>query len=344
MMRAKTFLMTVAAGAAIAGIACPGFVWAWGSTGHRTVSEEAIRALPDYAPAFLRTAKAATDIGEFSREPDRWRNAGPAHDDDRDPAHFIKLNDDGTTQAGGALEDLPPTREAFEQALAAKGSSLAKSGYLPYAEADGYQQVVKDFAYWRILSFMEMHEADKAKKAWYHADRLRREELTERDIGILAHYVGDADQPMHVSIHYNGWGEFPNPNGFTQEHIHWPLESAYVLNNVAVEDVRAAMPGYVPCTEVVNLCFAARLKASHDLAVPLFQLEKDGGFKDGDPRGKAFMTRQIAKGAADLRDAILDAWRESKTMGIGQPVEGSAYDDFVAGHVKEPFNVLHGND
>jgi hypothetical protein len=338
-MRTKTFLMVMVAGTAIAGSAL-----AWGSTGHRIIGEEAIRALPEYAPAFLRTTKAATDIGEFAREPDRWRNAGQPHDDDRDPAHFIDLNDDGTTLAGLALDALPPTKEAFEQALAAKGATLSKSGFLPYAEADGYEQVVKDLAYWRILTFLETHEDDRVKRAWYRADRARREELTERDIGILAHYVGDATQPMHVSVHYNGWGNFPNPDGYTQEHIHWPLESAYVLNTVSVEEVRAAMPAYVPCTEAPMLCFAARLKASHDQVIPLFQLEKAGGFKDGDPRGKAFMTQQIAKGAADLRDVILDAWRDSKTMGIGFPVDGTAYDDFVGGHVKDPFSVLHGND
>jgi hypothetical protein len=343
-MRLKTFLMTVAAGAVISGTAIPGFVWAWGSTGHRTIGEEAVRALPTYVPGFLRTAKAATDIGEFAREPDRWRNSGQPHDDDRDPEHFINLNDDGTTLAGTTLDNLPLTREAYEQSLAAKGATLSKSGFLPYAEAAGYQQIVKDFAYWRILSFMEMHETDKAQRAWYHADRIRREELTTRDIGILAHFVGDATQPMHVSIHYNGWGNFPNPNGFTQEHIHWPLESAYVLNNVSPADVRKSMPDYVPCTDAPPACFAVRLKASLAQVIPLFQLEKDGGFKDGDPRGKAFMTKQIAQGAADLRDVILDAWRESKTMGVGNPMPGTAYDDFVAGHVKAPFDVLHGND
>jgi len=343
-MRVKAFLMVAAAGTAIAGSVIPGAVWAWGSTGHRIIGEEAIRALPAYAPAFLRTAKAATDIGEFAREPDRWRNSGQPHDDDRDPAHFIDLNDDGTTLAGTALDALPPTEEAFEQALAAKGVTLKTSGYLPYAELDGYQQVVKDFAYWRILSFLETHETDRTKRAWYHADRLRREALAERDIGILAHYVGDATQPMHLSIHYNGWGNFPDPDGYTQDQIHWPLEGAYVEHTVAVEDVRAAETAYVPCTDTPAACFTARLVASHAQIIPLFKLEKDGGFKDGDARGKAFMTQQIAKGVSDLRDAILDAWRDYKTMGIGYPTDGTTYDDFVAGNVKEPFALLHGDE
>lgn len=338
-MRAKTFLAVVLAGSAIAGSAL-----AWGSTGHRIIGEEGIRALPVYLPPFMRSTRAITDVGEYAREPDRWRNAGKTHDDDRDPAHFINLNDDGTTLAGIALEDLPDTREAFEQALAAKGATLFKSGYLPYAEIDGYQQIVKDMALWRIDSYMETHESDRTKRAWYHADRVRREELTLRDIGILAHYVGDATQPMHVSIHYNGWGDFPNPDGYTQEHIHWPLESAFVLHNVDVEEVRAEMTPYADCTEAPKLCFAAKLKASHDQVIPLFQLEKAGGFKDGDPRGKAFMTKQIAKGASDLRDVVVDAWRDSKTMGVGYPPEGTAYDDFVAGKVKDPYAILHGDD
>jgi hypothetical protein len=51
------------------------------------------------------------------------------------------------------------------------------------------------------------------ERAWFEADRRLREKLTIRDIGIWSHYVGDASQPMHVSVHFNGWGDYPNPNG-----------------------------------------------------------------------------------------------------------------------------------
>ena len=334
-MKLKTLIMTVAAGTAIATGAL-----AWGSTGHRFIGQEAVRALPDYAPAFLRTPDAITDIGEYANEPDRWRGAGTVHDSDRDAAHFIDLDDDGNTLAGVGLDNLPATRADFEAALIAKGTSITKSGYLPYSLVDGYEQVSKDFAYWRVDSYLETREKDKVKKAWYHADRVRREALTKRDIGILAHYVGDATQPLHMSIHYNGWGNFPNPNGFTDDKIHWPIESEFVDANVGQTDVRAAMAPYAPCTDTPEKCFAARMKRSWSQVVPLYQLQKDGGFAANDARGKAFVVQQLGQGASDLRDVILDAWRDSKTMKIGYP--GSTYDDFVAGTVTDPYALLHG--
>ena len=47
------------------------------------------------------------------------------------------------------------------------------------------------------------------------------------DIGLLSHFVGDGSMPLHVSIHYNGWGPFPNPNGYTEERVHVPWEGPY---------------------------------------------------------------------------------------------------------------------
>ncbi len=48
------------------------------------------------------------------------------------------------------LETLPPTRADYEKALAAVGHDSWNAGYLPYSIIDGYQQLVKDFTYWRI--------------------------------------------------------------------------------------------------------------------------------------------------------------------------------------------------
>ena len=336
-MKLKTLLMTVVAGAVVAGTA-----WAWGSTGHRLIGQEAMRALPDYVPDFMRTSQAVADVTEYAREPDRWRGSGKVHDSDRDAAHFIDLNDDGSTLAGTSLDTMPQTRFDYDAAVVAKGGQPWKAGYLPYAEVDAYQQVVKDMAYWRVESLLETRETDKAKKAWYHADRLRREDLVLRDIGIMAHYVGDATQPLHTSIHYNGWGDFPNPQAFTTDKIHVPLEGPYVAKYVTSEAVRAKIGAYVPCTDPILTCFTARLKIANTLVVPMYQLEKDGGFKDGDPRGVTFMTQQVAKGAQDLRDTILDAWRDSKSMGIGWPA--TSYDDFVGNKVADPWTVVYGDD
>ncbi|MDI7773872.1 hypothetical protein [Asticcacaulis sp. EMRT-3] len=331
-MRKMMFLGMILGGMAVSGAAL-----AWGATGHRMIGEEAVRLLPSYMPAFLRTA--GDDVGEYANEPDRWRGAGGVHSE-RDALHFINIDDDGLTAAGVTIDHLPATREAYAAAVVAKGGDPDQAGYLPYAEVDAYQQVVKDFAYWRVLSLMETREHDAVKKAWYHADRLRREAVIAYDTGLLGHYVGDATQPMHLSIHYNGWGPYPNPQGFTKAHIHVPLEAAYVAANIEASDLKAFEPDYVPCTAPVMTCFTTRMKASFAEVVPLYQLEKDGGFADGDPRGKAFIAKQLALGATNLRDALIDAWRDSKNMGVGYPA--APYDDFIAGKVDDPWVVLHG--
>ena len=48
-----------AALAAVALVAVPAMVSAWGNTGHRLIGVAAVRALPEEMPAFLRTPGAA---------------------------------------------------------------------------------------------------------------------------------------------------------------------------------------------------------------------------------------------------------------------------------------------
>ncbi len=336
-MKFKTLMMTVVAGALMATQAL-----AWGGAGHRMIGEEGVRALPDYMPAFLRTPKSIADVGEYSREPDRWRGAGKTSDSDLTPAHFIDLDDDGKTLGGQTLDQLPATRSDFEAALRAQGIDPFKSGYLPYSTVIAYQEVAKDMATWRVLSLMETRETDKLKKAWYHADRLRREQLLLRDIGVLSHYVGDSTQPLHTSIHYNGWGDYPNPDGYSKDPVHAPFEGAFVMHNVTNADIRAAMPAYTPCTERTDLCFDAHMKQSQEQVVPLYKLIKAGDLVDGNADMKAFAVHQLGLGAADLRDALLDAWRDSKTVKVGYPAW--TYDDFVGGKVENPWTSLNGSD
>jgi hypothetical protein len=40
-------------------------------------------------------------------------------------------------------------REQYDTLLRAKGITQYKAGYLPYSIVDGWQQIRKDFAYWR---------------------------------------------------------------------------------------------------------------------------------------------------------------------------------------------------
>jgi len=126
-----------------------GNCWAWGATGHEWVSGIAIEKLPDTVPAFIRTPKAAAEIAVMGRELDRSKGSGKTHDAERDPGHYVDLADDGSVEGVLPLPQLPDTREQYDTLLRAKGLTQYKAGYLPYSIVDGFQQLRKDFAYWR---------------------------------------------------------------------------------------------------------------------------------------------------------------------------------------------------
>jgi hypothetical protein len=89
------------------------------------------------------------EIAVLGRELDRSKGAGKTHDAERDPGHCIDLYDNGDVRGVLSLANLAVTREAYDTELRAKGFTQYKAGYLPYSIVDGWQQIRKDFAYWR---------------------------------------------------------------------------------------------------------------------------------------------------------------------------------------------------
>jgi hypothetical protein len=122
---------------------------------------------------------------------------------------------------------------------------------------------------------------------------------------------------LHVSVHFNGWGDFPNPNGYTSsKKIHAYFEGEFVKQNLS----RAGVPDigpYKPCDCSIKQETRALLLNSLAQVEPLYQLEKEGAFKKGDPRGIAFADLRLAAGAAALRNMIVDAWKDSAQTPVG---------------------------
>lgn len=321
--------------------AAPSAALGWGNSGHRMVGEIAMRALPAEVPGFLRTLQAALDVGEYSREPDRMKGAGKAYDNDRSPGHFIDLEDDGRILGGPTLATLPATREDYDGALRAVGQDSWKAGYLPYSIVTAYQALGRDFAFWRVLKAAEVNPAWKAHRAWFAADRRRREAQILADAGQLSHYVGDGSQPLHVTVHFNGWGDYPNPAGYSNAKLHAPFESDMVQARVKPAEVAAMVVPFRTCGCPIEQRTSAYLAATGSLVIPFYELEKAGGLNPGDPRGPAFATRQLAVGASELRDLIVEAWRMSAHQTVGwKPVSVA---DVEAGKV-DPYPALYGVD
>lgn len=331
----------VSAVVAAALFAAPTHALAWGSTGHRIVGEAAMKALPSEIPAFLRTKGAVAEVGELSREPDRSKGAGKIHDHDRDAAHFVDLEDDGRLLGGAPFLPLPPTRADYETALRAVGQDSWKAGYLPYSMVDRKQQLAQDFAYWRVLKAAEANPKWRAHRKWFKADRIRREGLILRTLGELSHFVGDGSQPLHLSVHYNGWGDYPNPRGFSTARLHGPFESDLVKNTVRARDVEAGMAPLRLCGCSPEQRTVDYILAGAKFIIPFYELEKAGGLGQGDPRGPAFATERLAAGASELRDVIVEAWRASAEAKVGwRPV---AVADVLSGKV-DPYPNLYGID
>jgi hypothetical protein len=328
------------AGAALL-IAAPAPALAWGNSGHRIVGQAAMRALPAELPAFLRTPQAIAAVGELSRSPDQDKGAGKVHDADRSPAHFVDVDDDGRVLGGPSLTQLPATRADYETALRAVGQDSWKAGYLPYAIIDRYQQLAMDFAYWRADAAGEANSRWRAHRAWLAADRRRREARILQTLGELSHFTGDGSQPLHVTLHFNGWGDYANPQGFTTAPVHAPFESDIVSQQVHPAAVAAAMTPVRVDGRAIETQVAAYLGATNAQVIPLYQLERAGGLAPGDVRGTAFATKWLAVGASELRDLVVGAWRASLSMKVGwKPVPLA---DVLAGRV-DPYGPLSGVD
>jgi hypothetical protein len=310
---------------ALAASLLPCSVLAWGSTGHREVNLDAARALPSTLPAFLRTPEAIAEIETLGPEEDRLKGSGDSWDRDYDPGHFVDIGDDGTV-FGAVLTSLPKDMSGYSKLLASAGTDPYRAGYLPYAIADGWEQVRMDFAYWRAFDYLASHATHPDAKAAFAAARDLRQDLTIRDIGVWGHFVGDGSQPLHITIHYNGWGKYPNPNGYTTAPIHSMFEGAFVRDHVTPAAVAALVPSAVPApatallSQAEIMAMTGNYLAKTAFTVPtLYDIEKKGGFERASPEAVAFTTARVADGATELRNLIVAAWDNSAYAGIGYP-------------------------
>lgn len=312
------------------------YAWGWGSDGHRMISTVAVQSLPEELPAFLRSPGAAEEAGYLGPEADRERGAGKSFDDEHSPAHFVDVLDDQTV-AGIPLNKLPVSREEYDFKLNLAKTNQYRQGYLPYSIEQGFQLLAKDLAYWRVDAWGEKNAKSAEERAWYGKDRLIREQIVLHDLGIWSHFVADGSMPMHASVHYNGWGKYPNPEGFTDAKIHSKFESDYVHGNITEKDIAAVMPGYHECNCAIWDRTADYLIASQSEVAPLYRLEKQVGLDKKTPEMNAFVTKELARGAAELRDMIIDAWHHSDTLGVGYPE--MKVSDIEAGKV-DPYESL----
>lgn len=267
---------------------------AWGNGGHRMVNHLAATTLPDTVPLFLRSEAAAREIEYLGPEPDRWRSpAEPELNAAQAPEHYIDL------ELADALGPLPRRRFDFEAKAAAAGQHPDKIGLQPWEATEVWERLVAALREYRNLgtAHQDTHGAEAA--AIFYA-------------GWLGHYVGDAAQPLHTTIQYNGWVG-PNPKGYTTEHtIHWQFEGPFVEANLHESDIRPKMTEPKVIDGDMFNAYVDYLRQSKTHVEQVYQLEKAGGFTgQGTAESREFTVERLAAGASMLRDMIVTAWVQS---------------------------------
>src|ERR1043165_542215 len=187
-MRSKRIVVFVTA---LAVLALPTGLFAWGELGHRITGEAAARRLPPEMPAFFRAA--TKQLAYLNPEPDRWRDRGEktfdaALDNAYSQDHFIDMEMATPAVLAAALK--APDRYAYFDTLAAAHIKGLQMGLLPFRITELAQRLRLEFRLWRA--------AVDSEKPFIEARIIN-------DAGILGHYIADGSNPAHTTIHYNGW-------------------------------------------------------------------------------------------------------------------------------------------
>lgn len=269
----------------------------WGEAGHRLVARAASAHVPKEMPTFFRNA--GPQLAYLNPEPDRWRvhdsaALDPAMDRAYSPEHFVDLE----MLPEGALD--ARDRHAYAERLARADVSAARAGFLPYRILELTERLRTEFRLWR--------RAPNARvRGWI-------EQRIINDAGILGHYVADAANPHHTTIHYNGWvGD--NPNGFaTDRGFHSRFESAFVQEKIRFEDVEPLVLRAPRTHEQLRRAIRAFIQDSNDHVVELYELDKAEAFgpRTESEAHRRFTARRLAVGATMLRDLWWTAWVTSE--------------------------------
>jgi hypothetical protein len=301
---------------------------AWDYEGHRLVNQLALASLPTNFPSFVRVADASERVAFLAGEPDRWRNTPDLPlQHCQEPEHFMDLE----LLAGFDMkpDSLPPFRYDFISALGAFRSAHPDKaadedsapdpahkyrwvGLLPWAITENYSKLKSGFSY---LKTFETGGGTPDEIANAQANILYI-------MGTMGHYVGDASQPLHTTIHHHGWkGE--NPHDYsTRSGIHSFIDGYFKQTSAATFKSLSAklrpaqivsIEGRSAKPEEMFQAFMLFIMDNHKLVEPLYKLDKEGKLStDGDAsEGRAFLEAQILKSGQLLGDIWYSAWQQA---------------------------------
>lgn len=307
---------------------------AWEYEGHRIVAQVALASLPADYPAFARTPANAERVAFLANVPDRWRNVDPWLKQSGSSWLDHYINFEQLEAAGLDARTVPSLRLDFAAMFTAgRAAHAEKFPAIDPAKNSGHVNEWPGFAPWAIADwYQKLRSAFGTLKAFEDVGGTPEEIANAQadvvyTMGIISHYIGDCAQPLHTTIHHNGWvGD--NPKGFTT----WNGFHAWVdgkdgggifakagitLANVAPR-ITAVQPLQLgPRADGRDPYFVAVMEyilAQHARVEPLYELEKAGLLANGEgrpvaPEGRAFIEGQLLAGGQMLARTWHSAWQ-----------------------------------
>jgi hypothetical protein len=310
---------------------CTQSLFAWDYEGHRMVNELALATLPKDFPAFVLTPEAQGRIAFLAGEPDRWRNTPNLElKHANGPDHYIDLEELSLYDL--KPETLPPLRYDFMAQIArsraahperfpaidpAKDTDHTRelSGFLPWEMVEYYAKLKSEFSY---LKAFQAGDGTPEEIANAQADIIYT-------MGVMGHYYGDASQPLHTSMHYNGWVG-PNPNHYTTNRtFHAWIDGGYI-NATGIEGELGDMKGKMHPAQAVTFngqpaqsdqifpAIVGFLMDQNKLVEQVYQMDKDHKLTGKDQpgmEGKPFIEGQLMKAGQFLGNIWYSAWQQA---------------------------------
>ncbi|HYL60033.1 MAG TPA: hypothetical protein VEU51_14275 [Candidatus Acidoferrales bacterium] len=258
-------------------IACAS-AFAWDSRTHREITHLAIDAMP---PSPLKDFFAANvvQLESYSVQPDVIRER--YGDEDEAVRHYINLEYFGADPFAVLTPDIAAMNKRFGAA------KIRTAGTLP----------------WTIVEFSNSLEQALARGDCGVALRLA---------GFLAHYVGDASQPLHTTINYDGTAQ--------DRGVHMRLERAADYEIASLGEAARGETHPIPVESVWPVTIAEIRRANSHIGEVL---ASDRAARAEAPRGHAAFSNdligrerpmivgQLASGASVLSSIWLYEWKQA---------------------------------
>jgi hypothetical protein len=301
-------------------------VGAWDYEGHHAVNELALASLPKDFGIEL-TPALRNRIAFLAGEPDRWRNVTDLPlKHFNGPDHYIDLED--LKLFGLTPDTLPIMRYDFVADIAKMRAAHPEKFPLidPDKDAD-HTRELEGFLPWAITEYYE-----KLKSCFGTLNAFRRYGGTPEEIAnaqadvvyvmsVMGHYVGDGSQPLHTTVHFNGWVG-ANPKGYTTRMtFHAWIDGGYFRKTGGIK-VEALVGKISPVTRIANAGepegifrdVAAYLAEQNKFVEPLYEMEKNGQLSGDGEKGlqaRPFLEGQLVKAGQMLGNIWYTAWLEA---------------------------------